>query len=402
VAGDFDHDGFPDLAGPGGNEPAAMFYFFGDGRGNFSMQTVVGPYGSIAAAGDFNGDGLPDVVIADRFSFVSLSLGRKDRNFLEPLVITAATSGVSVGDINGDGLPDIFTGGNPLTEPPTPGTVLLNQGGTSFSVGGYTDPYSEWLSDLTGKGVVDLLGGNQNLEIWPNNGTPDFSSSPITFSQPTPGVWVADMDGDGHPDIVTSTGQIYYGNGAYQFSPPVSVGNLSGPYVIGDFNGDGKLDIASGSSTFLNTGNRTFQEVAGSNLPLVGNLAVGDFNGDGKDDVAFSGPGDSFIEIYYSNGDGTFYLGTILNPGEEPVLMVTGDFNGDGKVDLAVGLINAQQVCILFNAGGGQFSRSFFASGALAVSMNAADLNRDGKPEILIGNFEFDFAPPNINVVFHQ
>jgi hypothetical protein len=65
------------------------------------------------------------------------------------------------------------------------------------------------VADLTGKGLVDLLGGPNNyLEIWPNNGTLDFSSSPITTQAPTIGpLIIADMDGDGHPDIV-APGQV--------------------------------------------------------------------------------------------------------------------------------------------------------------------------------------------------
>jgi hypothetical protein len=404
VVGDFDHDGFPDLAGPGGNEPAEMLYFFGDGHGNFTSQAVVGPAGEFAAVGDFNGDGIPDVVVPDPVSFVSLALGRKDRNFASPTALFPATmTSVSTGDITGDGLQDIFVGGN-FIDASIPGTVFLNQGGTSFSLAAHTDPTSFMVADLTGKGVVDLLGGNTNLEIWPNNGTASFSSSPITFSQSTSSVAVADMDGDGHPDIVSATGQIFYGNGAYQFTP-VTLSNLNwGPYVIGDFNGDGKLDIATGAGTFLNTGNRTFQQVTNNNLPFTGGViaVVGDFNGDGKDDIAVNLPDDPSVAIYYSNGDGTFYEGAIADAGQEPAVMVSGDFNGDGRTDLAAGLLLSQEVCILFNAGNGQFTRSFFASGALAAAMVTSDLNHIGKSDLVIGNFVFDFAPPNVNVVFHQ
>ncbi len=150
VSGDFDHDGFPDLAGPGPGEPFELVYFFGDGHGNFVIQAVVGPAGQYAVAGDFNGDGLPDIVVPDSASFVSLALGRADRNFSSPLAIHPATmNGVSAGDINGDGLPDIFVGGDFFNG--IPGTVFLNQNGTSFSLAAYTDPYSSWVSDLTGK-----------------------------------------------------------------------------------------------------------------------------------------------------------------------------------------------------------------------------------------------------------
>jgi len=131
-------------------------------------------------------------------------------------------------------------------------------------------------------------------------------------------------------------------------------------------------------------------------------MAVGDFNGDGNDDVAISLPGEGTISIYYSNGDGTFSQGAQVDPGQLPQTMVVGDFNGDGKLDLAVGLENSQQVCLLFNNGNGQFTRTFYASGANAVAITASDLNRNGKLDLGIGNFVLDFAPPNVDVMFHK
>jgi hypothetical protein len=407
VTGDFDHDGFPDLAGPDGLEPSEILYYFGDGHGNFVLQPVIGPEGQYIVVGDFNGDGLPDVVIPDRFNFVSLSLGRKNRNFPSPLALTPATmTELSTGDINGDGLPEIFVGGDLINN--VPGTVFQNLGNNSFQFAANTDPSSFMVADLNSKGVVDLLGSNTNLEIWPNNGTFNFSSSPITFTQPTANVAVSDMDGDGLADVVSACeyaqcpGQIFYNSGSYQFTP-VTIPNFSWPYVVGDFNGDGKLDIATGGSTYLNSGNRTFQATP-SGLPLTSGalVAVGDFNGDGEDDVALSLPGETVIEIWYSRGDGTFYQGTVVDPGQYPGAMSVGDFDGDGHLDLAVGLMLSQQACILFNKGNGEFTRSFFASGASAIGMVTSDLDRNGKSDLVIGNFVSGNAPANVNVVFHQ
>src|SRR5262249_23566420 len=136
---------------------------------------------------------------------------------------------------------------------------------------------------------------------------------------------------------------------------------------------------------------------------LYGALAsVGDFNSDGKDDVAVNLPGDPAIAIYYSRGDGTFFLGTELDPGQSPGAMFAGDFNVDGRADLAVGLMLSHQACLLFNQGNGQFTRSFFASGADTFGMAVSDLDRNGKPDLVIGNAPLISGPPNVNVILHK
>jgi hypothetical protein len=129
---------------------------------------------------------------------------------------------------------------------------------------------------------------------------------------------------------------------------------------------------------------------------------VGDFNGDGKDDVAITLPGESTITIYYSKGDGTFYQGTVVDPGFLPRDFVVGDFDGDGRIDLAVGSQLSYQISLLFNNGNGKFTRSFFASGAYLAPIIAADLNHRGKTDLVIANYGLDFAPMNVNVAFHQ
>lgn len=179
VTGDFDHDGFPDIAAVGGTgEPFEVVYLFGNGQGDFVVQRVVGPGGALAV-GDFNGDGIPDMATTDGSNFVSLALGRTDRNFPSVLSLTSAIVGpLSAGDVNGDGLQEIYVEGS---FPDIFGTVFLNSGNNSFQFGGSTDPSSKMIADLTGKGVVDLLGGDTSFLVWPNNGSLDFSSPPVTL-----------------------------------------------------------------------------------------------------------------------------------------------------------------------------------------------------------------------------
>jgi FG-GAP-like repeat len=207
------------------------------------------------------------------------------------------------------------------------------------------------------------------------------------------------MDGDGHPDIVT-VNQIFYGNGSYQFtSVPLAIGSN---FVVGDFNGDGRLDILSGNTVLLNMGNRTFQSVA-TNVPQQYSMGVGDFNGDGKDDLVLSDGSDVFV-IYYSKGDGTFYQGAQLSLGGQAQAgaFEIGDFNGDGRLDLAVAVYPTNEVAMFFNQPGGQFTLSYFVSGPGAFDMRVADLNRTGKLDMVFETYPPENPPTTVEVVFHK
>ncbi|MGO9084018.1 MAG: FG-GAP repeat domain-containing protein [Candidatus Sulfotelmatobacter sp.] len=309
-----------------------------------------------------------------------------------------------MGDVTGDGLPDILTGGinDPYDNFSLPGTVFLNQGNSSFTFGANVNINSFAMEDLTGKGVVDLIGSDgTSLYIWPNNGTLSFSPSPVTVQTTiaTGLIAVADMDNDGHPDIVTA-GEILFGNGDYQFTPlPLGIGN--GNFIVGDFTGNGRRDILTGNSVLMNMGNRTFQTVP-TNVPQGYLMVVGDFNGDGKDDLVLS-DGSTIFQIWYSNGDGTFYQSTLLALGGEVQAgsFGVGDFNGDGRLDLIVSTYS-NEMAMFFNQPGGQFTLSYFVAGTSAYSMRAGDLNHKGKLDLVMETYPPENPPTTVNVVFHK
>ncbi len=404
VSGDFDHDGFPDLAGMNNDEiPGHILYLWGDGHGNFTPQQAIGPSGVRPLVGDFNGDGIPDVLAVDGPA-TYLALGRTDRNVPSAVALTPNLSAnVTAGDVDGDGQKEILVGGDAFSS--TPATLYQNMGNNTFQLGPNADPNSYALRDLTGRGVADLMGTmSGQLVIWPNNGTLDFSTStPITVTSPAGvggGTTVVDLDGDGHPDII-SPREIYYGNGAYQFAVNPTP-NFGGIFVVGDFNGDGRVDIQTDAVLYLNQGGRALQPLHNSFLlSNITAVATGDLNGDGKDDIAITDPSGGLIVIYYSNGDGTFTQNSFVTCGQYVGTMDIVDMNGDGRKDIVVGMM-FQGGCVLFNNGQGLFTRSYFATGAFANLMRVSDINNDGKPDVVILNFPTFVRPPNVDVVFQK
>jgi len=188
--------------------------------------------------------------------------------------------------------------------------------------------------------------------------------------------------------------------------------------VSADFDGDGKLDLAvvnanaNSVSVLLGRGDGTFATAPHSPFTVVGGLlsngvpiavTVGDFNGDGKLDLAvtnipidpFSAIGSAItghvgggVAIFLGVGDGSFQaVKNFSSGGDFPVALTTGDFDGDGKLDLAVANLNSGSISILRGDGSGSFT---FATGSpfsicgRPSSIVAADLNRDTKLDLAV------------------
>jgi YVTN family beta-propeller protein len=174
----------------------------------------------------------------------------------------------------------------------------------------------------------------------------------------------------------------------------VGANQLPSAVAVGDFNGDGHLDMAEstdapgGSVTILlSNGDGTFRESSPINTDAdsVG-IITADFNGDGKLDLAVVNAGSSDVSILLGNGDGTFQtaVNTSVGTNFDPNAIVAGDFNGDGILDLAV--TNARGLAILIGNGDGTFQETFgnihFASSPLSLAM--ADFNRDGTLDLAV------------------
>ena len=211
---------------------------------------------------------------------------------------------------------------------------------------------------------------------------------------------VGDFNGDGRLDLavsnfVSNDVSILLATGVGQFGAATSFptgGLVPDAVVVADFNEDGRLDLAvvnrnSGTVSIL-FGNGSGAFSAPASFPAGGGpirIAVGDFNGDHHLDLAvanFSG-----ASILLGNGAGAFGAPASFAAGLNPSFVVTADFNGDGRLDLAVANSGSNNVSILLGNGTGTFSSATnFAVGTLPVSIAAADLSGDGHVDLAVAN----------------
>jgi len=354
------------------------------------------------AIADFNGDGKLDLAVANSTSnSVSVLLGRGDGNFQAAIQYAAGPNpkSVAVSDFNGDGKPDLALANFGATGAGSVSVLLGNGDGTFQSAANqsleeYAHPTSAAVGDFNGDGKRDLAlayysSTRVSVLLGRGDGTFEGPTGYSTGAWPVAGMgilgqWrvaIGEFNGDSNPDlIVINPGRMWDpqvpgsnvrgsvsvlpGNGDGSFRAPLNYplesppNSLAMPYsvAVGDFNSDGKADLAlaianytfsplpvitfSGVSVLLGNGDGTFQKAvnyaAGAN-PI--HLTVGDFNGDGRADLAVANAGsgpDGSVSVLLGTGDGTFQPAINFGAGARAQFAAVGDFNGDLRPDLAV------------------------------------------------------------------
>jgi hypothetical protein len=291
----------------------------------------------------------------------------------------------------------------------------------SYSVG--RGPNGLAAADFNHDGIQDLVAVNaadNTFSYLQGNGDGTFRA-PTNFSMSSAAgalpsaITAADFNRDGNFDLAvthpTSTASgfgntvtIHIGDGAGRFSNggTFTTGGSDTDITGGDFNEDGKADLAVGAcdqqSVFVHLGNGdgTFRLVTqvfvgGCGGGSLLSVTATDFNDDRHLDLVASGIGDNTVTSLPGNGAGGFGQPKVSSVDRSPIAAAAGDFNRDGKLDLAVASFNEGVVDILGGDGGGSFTRAGALNvGRAPLDVWTADFNEDGDLDLLVTNTQSD------------
>ena len=318
AAGDFNNDGKNDLIVLNGNSHSYSVLLgdgkFGFTRADYDLGDYCGPSG--IAVFDFNGDGNLDFVVSKQnCDLVELYYGKGDGTF------TSASSynvnkpqGIAIGDFNKDGYEDIAVGSYDYASSSHYGVYVI------FGKDGSTDGklFNDPVPYLQGHFVYKLTVGDFN-----NDGYEDIAA--------------AEYDNNNVAVLLNDH------NGSFTSPSNNSFTDTLKGIASGDFNGDGKCDLAAitcstDAYVLLGNGDGTFDKTQYdiSNYSL--DVSVNDINNDGKMDIIMSTYSGCGITILEGNGDGTFknYVTIPCETSSQPDAVTCSDFDGDGAVDIAV------------------------------------------------------------------
>jgi len=232
---------------------------------------------------------------------------------------------------------------------------------------------------------------------------------------------VVDVNRDGNLDIVVANGgsgnvSVYLGDGKGSFaqSPgsPFPAGQHCADMASADFNGDGNIDLAVANhevktvTILLGNGQGQFTLAPGSPLTVASNphphgIVVGDFNGDQKPDIAIDSWAENKVLVLYGQGDGTFHPGGIkFDVGKMPYQRLrAADLNEDGKTDIITSNFESGSVSILFGDGRGEFTRKDFPVPPDPFGIAIADVNGDQHLDVVIVHYSGHGADPSKNAL---
>ncbi|KAI9129302.1 FG-GAP-like repeat-containing protein [Acaryochloris sp. CCMEE 5410] len=397
VTGDFNDDGFLDIASANNQDNTASV-LFGDGLGHFRgpLTLDVGSRPEKIFAHDINQDNRLDLITFNA-SGLSLLLNTGNEGFstatsINPLNQDGTVESVSINDINGDGELDLIFSAVVATGGGYGGEVAAFAARTAFA------PISALSSSSSTHQLITFIG----------QGDGSFTSrTEYELTDDVDSLLVMDVDGNGSADIVTanpnnSSVSVLLNNGNGTYNSPSSYSLTLPPYELlqKDLNNDGYVDLVAFNTngaeervaTLINNGDGTFAAAAyysGSGLVGAANLA--DLNNDGFEDLITATRDTNRVEVAFNQGDGTFRApSSYVFEGAINSLTI-GDVNGDNNLDLlAYSFIGSDQfgsainqLTVFLNDSNGELLSAVSYDDVPFRPFELQDLNQDGSVDIL-------------------
>jgi len=316
---------------------------------------------------------------------------------------------VAVGDFNRDGNQDLvaanYQGANV--------SVLLGNGGGTFAHHvDYTtaaDPFRVAVGDFNGDGNLDVVTANAhgypyNISVLLGNGDGTFRPK-VDYESDGPGYCIVagDFNGDGKQDIAEGANyaqvSVLLGNGSGAFPTHVSypVGSTPFGIVVGDFDGDGKQDLATANqqagsvSVLMGSGSGTFVAKPDYSLGIQPqDLAVGDFNGDARQDLVLPNASANSVRILRGDGSGAFAWTNNDYPTGSPYspqAIAVGDFDNDGNLDVATPDTSYSGVSVLLGRGDASLRPGItYNTDFVPYGVAVSDFNNDGRQDLATAN----------------
>ncbi|HEY1011402.1 MAG TPA: FG-GAP-like repeat-containing protein, partial [Herpetosiphonaceae bacterium] len=416
AAGDINGDSLPDLAIANQDTDTVAILLNQTIRPTFGAQ--LGQTGQTSpagiAAGDLNNDGRQDLVVTNFSNHtITALLGAADGGFQTPVVTASGNNprAVALGDLNRDGKLDAAVANRVDSKV----TILLGQGNGSFvaasgsphTVG--SQPYTIAIGDLNRDGKLDVVTANassSNITILYGSGSGTIASTATANVGPIPNtVLVADVTGDGKADVITanengnSISVVQMNASGAPVSPATTYAVGVRPYglAVGDVNRDGKQDVVTvnngdnTASLLLGQANGTL--AAAKALPVGATplaVTLGDLNNDGAPEILATTSGGTGYVTLWNNGGGVFGAPVRRSTGNGPMSIVSADFTGDGLNDVAVSHNGSNMVGLIPTTALPANAFKLYAqanTGASPRAVAAADLNGDGKQDLVAANF---------------